>query len=69
MIPGKQRKIKTYFFYFPTDCCHHRKHSSVQMHSALSAADFAQCSTIATIIRTVSHNEVDRLEIEMFSSL
>lgn len=34
------------------------------MHSTLSAADFAQCSAIATIIRTVSHNEVDRLETE-----
>lgn len=64
MIPGKQRKRKTHFSYFPIDCRHHRKHSSVQVHSALSAADFAQCSTFATIIMTVSHIEVDRLEIE-----
>lgn len=64
MIAGKQRKRKTHFSYFPVDCCHHRKHSSVQVHSALSAADFAQCSTCATIIMTVSHIEVDRLKIE-----
>lgn len=33
MIPGKQRKRKTYFSYLVIDCCHHGKCRSVQMHS------------------------------------